>query len=420
MEWNKTFGINGSDYGNDIQQTTDGGYIIAAQADLGLIKRQEFWLIKTDSKGNLQWDRMYGDTSFDTAYSVEQTIEGGYIATGSTWPHGSDNSNILLIKTNPIGYIEWNRTYGSSDHEIGYSVKQTADAGYIIVGSKKISLAPEEYSTNIWLIKIDPLGHMSWNRTFGGEKYDLGSSVQQTTDGGYIIAGSTDSFSNGSSDIWLIKTDAVGQIQWNKTFGGSGFDSAVSVVQTADNGYLIVGTTTSFGAGNYDAWILKTDSAGNLEWDLPIGGPDYDRAFSAIQASDGSYVIAGSTRSYGAGLSDAWLIKLNPIEYCYNGVDDDLDGNIDCADPDCYMKFCTINGSMICKLGSCIHQTNCEKADVNLDGAVNVLDLNKLRKNLNMICNIYNDWCNYSDYNKDGIVNALDMSRVRMQFACHD
>ena len=379
-EWNRTYGGSSDDVGTYGQQTKDGGYIITgytssygADAPFSwLIKvqhRGDLWLIKTDAEGQKEWDRTYGGLGKDLGFFVQQTKDEGYIIVGgkkSFWIIGS--YDLWIIKTDAKGNVLWDRTFGGSGEDLGFSVQQTNDDGYIIAGytsftngkkawiikidsqgNKQLDMATGRADSeaasigltkdggyiitgytpssgsgkeDVWLIKTNSKLHWDWLKTFGGPNRDLGLSVQETEDGGYIIAGLTESFGAGKGDVWLIKTDPKGDREWDRTFGGSNFDSGASVQQTRDGGYIVTGynTTTIDNVGSYfrlfnsdnigRVWLIKTDSEGIELWNETFGGTRNDWGNSVQETRDGGYIITGVTESYGAGKEDVWLIKV--------------------------------------------------------------------------------------------------------------
>jgi len=303
----KTYGGAYFDLAYSVQQTSDGGYIVAGETNsFSASYYGDAFLVKTDANGNIIWAKTYRGTSWDRARHVQQISDGGYIVAGYTESFGAGGIDIFLIKTDASGNVQWAKTYGGIDDDTAYSVQQTSDGGYIVAGWTRSFGAG---GRDIFLIKTDANGNIIWAKTYGGTSGDYAYSVQQTYDGGYIVAGSTYSFSVGLSDIFLIKTDAFGNVIWAKTYGGTSGDRAYSVQQTSDGGYILTGWTLSFGAGDYDIFLIKTDANGNVQWAKTYGGIDWDKAYSVQQTSDGGYIVAGETGSFGAGAVDIFLIK---------------------------------------------------------------------------------------------------------------
>jgi hypothetical protein len=308
QQWIKAYGGNSDDEGSAVQQTTDGGYIITGYTKSSGAGAGDVLLVKTDTAGNALWTRTFGGSQDEEGYAVQQTREGGFIVAGATSSFGAGSRDVWLIKTDSAGNESWRRTLGGFGSDGARSVQQTADGGYVITGWT-YSYGPG-YVGNLWLVKTDTAGNAVWNRAFGGADIDRGYGVQQTTDGGYIITGYTASSGAGLDDMLLIKTDSAGNAQWTKTFGGSGRDYGNAVQQTTDGGYVVAGYTLSYGAGGDDVWLVKTDTSGNAVWSATYGGTASDVAYAVRQTRDDGYLVAGHTLSYGAGVHDVWLIRL--------------------------------------------------------------------------------------------------------------
>jgi hypothetical protein len=254
-----------------------------------------------------RWTRTYGGTQYDNGCSVQQTQDGGYIIAGITQSFGDTLGDVYLIKTNTYGDTLWTRTYGGANTDVGCSIQQTQDGGFIVAG---YTLSFGVGGADVWLIKTDVTGDTLWTRTYGGQDFDWGYSVQQTQDGGYIIGGYTGPYGAGLCDFYLIKTNASGDTLWTRTYGGAGDDEGFSVQQTQDGGYIIAGRTSSFGATGYDVWLVRTNVSGDTLWARRYGWPLYDKGYSVKQTQDGGYIITGWT-DLGARLWDVYLVKTN-------------------------------------------------------------------------------------------------------------
>ena len=302
MEWNRTYGGWGSEIANSLVATSDGGYALAGRAiPFGAgyppYYNYTFCLVKTDAVGNMQWNQTYGKGTTSSATSLIATADGGYAMAG--YP--------FLFKTDALGNVEWNQTYPATAGWFPgeWSVVAASDGGYAIAGNSM---------SDFLLIKTDSLGNMQWNRTYGGpDTADVAYSLIVTSDGGYAIAGifnTTDYTREGGTetDFYLVKTDASGNMQWNKTYERARNDHAWSLVATSDGGYALAGNAYASPYWNStDFWLVKTDSFGNELWNRTYGGTGSDIAFSLVATSDGGYAIAGGTGSFGAG--NVWLVK---------------------------------------------------------------------------------------------------------------
>jgi hypothetical protein len=245
----------------------------------------------------------------DVGLSLIQTSDGGYAIAGTTRSFGAGYADVYVIKLDANGNLQWTKTIGGPADEIGFSLIQTSDGGYAIAGPTQ-SFGAGKW--DVYVVKLDANGNLQWTKTIGGKKDDVGTSLIQTSDGGYAIAGYTESFGAGGLDVYVVKLDANGNLQWTKTIGGKKEDVGFSLIQTSDGGYAIAGATTSFGAGEADVYVVKLDANGNLQWTKTIGAKNQNLIKSSIiQTSDGSYVIAGTTRSFGAGEADICVVKLD-------------------------------------------------------------------------------------------------------------
>ncbi|WP_262149388.1 T9SS type A sorting domain-containing protein [Chryseobacterium foetidum] len=345
IQWQKAFGGSLNDAAYSVAQTPDGGYIIAGttnstQGNITVSHgNDDFWVVKTDGSGNLQWQKSFGGTGSEQARSVITTADGGYIVAGFT---SSNNGHITynrgsndywVIKLDSTGNLQWQKTYGGGGNDMANSICQTSDGGYIIAGaSNSVSgdITNPKGDNDYWIVKTDALGNLLWQKSLGGDNNDKATEIKQTKDGGYIVAGdssssigdySTPTF--GFSDFWIVKISSTGNIIWEKRYGGSQNDFAHSVKPTSDDGFIVAGNTFSVNGhisgsiGPSDAWLIKLDQSGNLQWEKSLGGQTYDAAKSVIQTSDGGYLIAGDSAATNGipsgnnGTIDFYVVKLN-------------------------------------------------------------------------------------------------------------
>jgi hypothetical protein len=307
MQWQKTYGGSGNDYASSIQQTSDGGYIVAGVTPSFGAGDYDIWVLKLDTNGNVQWQNTYGGSNDDEAYSIQQTLDNGYIVGGYTYSFGAGFSDVWVLKLDANGNVLWQKTYGGSSNDWAESIQQILDGSYVVAG---VTDSFDAGNGDFWVLKLDANGNVLWQKTYGGSAFDRGRTIQQTSDGGYIVGGMTQSFGAGNGDAWELKLDANGNVQWQKTYGGNDFEGA-AIWQTPDGTYIATGRTYSFGAGGDDLWVFKLDTNGNMVWQKTYGGSGNEFARSIQQTSDGGYIVGSFTNSFGTGSEDVWVLKLD-------------------------------------------------------------------------------------------------------------
>lgn len=315
LSWNKTWGGAGDDSVNSIIQTSDGGYVIAGFTSSYGAGDDDSFIAKYTNVGALSWSKTWGGTGIDRGISVIQTSDGGYAMTGYTESYGAGSGDAFVAKYTDDGILSWNNTLGGVGEECGYSLYQTSDGGYIIAGYTNSYGAG---SSDALTAKYTADGTLSWSKTWGGSSTERSYTLAQTSDGGYAIAGNTNSYGAGDIDAFIVEYTADGTLSWNKTWGGMDFDGALSLSRSNDNGYVIAGITDSYGAGNKDGFIAKYANDGNLLWSRTWGGAAYDGLYSLIQSADGGYIATGQTMSYGPMDYDGFLVKFDQSGYISN------------------------------------------------------------------------------------------------------
>lgn len=308
--WTKVYGGDDQDWPRSIQQTSDGGFIVVGGTRSYGAGECDVYLVKTDANGDSIWTKTYGTISHEVGMAVQQTSDSGYIIAG--WNGDYPDYNIYIIKTDSLGDTLWTRTYGGSyTYDNAWSVEQTSDGGYIVCGTLDLG----NNNSDNYLIKLDPLGDTLWTRTYGGPGTDYGYCARQTSDGGYIVTGDRD------GDVYIIKTDSNGDSTWTRTYGGSGiYDSGRSVQQTTDGGY-IVGGYLQTSANYWDVYIIKTDEYGDSVWSLTVGGQYDEGCYSIQQTMDGGYIAVGDSGDiFGPTDYDIYLVKVAPESDIYEDI----------------------------------------------------------------------------------------------------
>lgn len=352
LQWNKTYGGSKDDRGQSLVQTNDGGFALTGYAMSddgdGSINNgfHDNWVIKVDAQGALQWEKSFGFSGHDHSYDIITTEDGGYFFTGflditAAREDGNTEKFSTLTrhgvgefwgtKIDATGALQWRGYFGGTNNDRSHAVVRSDDGGFVMSGfseSADFDISNTQGSYDFWLVKIDANGNFLWERSFGGTGIEISYDIAKTRDGGYVITGNTFSTdgdvsnTNGASDIWMVKVDKEGQMLWERTYGGSGFDAAQAVIASKNGGYFIVGNTkstdkdASTNYGENDIWMMKTDESGNLVWQKSFGGSGFDFGFDVVEHPDGSIVLVGEMASsdmegvVSKGKSDVVMLKV--------------------------------------------------------------------------------------------------------------
>ena len=307
-EWSKDIGGDDTEHFKAIQETADGGFIAVGYVEPWTRDDHELYMVKTDSAGEPEWSKVYGDTKDDDAYDVVQTGDGGYVVVGSTKSNGSGLADLWVMRTDGLGELVWEKVLGGAKNDAAYSLIALDGGEYLLTGSTASYGAG---NGDVWVLKISDGGDVLWNITYGGPMNDVGRGIISTADGGFMVVGDTSSYGAGWSDVWLIKMDADGAASWNQTIGGSANDSGRSVKETGD-GFIVAGNSESFGDTLVDGYVAKVDPEGELLWEKTYGGASDDYAESIELFNGEGYLVTGYTSSTGTGESDVWLFSVSP------------------------------------------------------------------------------------------------------------
>ena len=304
--WERTFGGTSDDFGSSVAVTDDGGYVVTGSTRSFGGNDPNVYLVRTDAGGDPLWTSAYDGGLDDIGYSVAVAHDGGFIIAGETNSIGAGGTDVYVVKTDALGDTIWTRAYGGTGEDVGYSVAPTDDGGYVIVG---MTTSYGAGASDVYLVKISASGDTAWTRTYGGLQDDCGESVALTSDGGFVVAGYTDSFGAVNTDMYVIRTNAVGDTIWTATYGGGSWDYGHAITATTDSGFVIVGRTASF--GKPDAYVVKINASGDTLWTRTYGGTRIDRGYAVAPTLDGGCYVAGFTMSTSTGFADAYILKID-------------------------------------------------------------------------------------------------------------
>ena len=344
IQWQKSLGGSMVENAACIQQTTDGGFILAGNSNSNDVSGNQgsydVWVVKLNNTGTIEWQKLLGGSGFEGANSIQQTSDGGFIIAGVSHSNDGDvtgnhgNADYWIVKLTNTGIIEWQKSLGGSSLDYATSIQQTNDGGYILAGASSSNdgdVSGNQGLDDFWIVKLSSAGTIEWQESLGGTSNDRANDILQTIDGGYVVVGSTESSSgdvsnnSGTWDYWVVKLNNAGIIEWQNSLGGSSFEDAKSIQQTIDGGYVVAGYSTSTDGnvssnqGNADFWILKLTDVGIVEWQKSLGGSADDIAFSLNLCNDGGFIVAGQSSSNDGDVSgnlgsvDFWVVKLTSI-----------------------------------------------------------------------------------------------------------
>jgi Secretion system C-terminal sorting domain len=310
--WDKTFGGIESDEANAVSQTSDGGFIVFGSTSSSGLGGSDIWLIRTDSLGNTLWTKTIGFDQLEQGLDGQETFNGDLIVTGSTNSFSKGDYDVFLARTDSSGDTLWTKHYGTTGYESGNAVFQTPNGGgFVIAGVSGASVTDQH---DVYLVKTNSSGHLQWDQTIKTPFDDGANDVRQNSNGDYIITGYTKSSGAGNYDVWLICVDPSGNVLWNKTFGGNQEDVGQALVQTSDGGCAITGWTYSFGSGLSDVYLVRADASGDTLWTKTYGeSSTYDGGYSIAKTSDGGFIISGTTVSPNNSTQDVLIIRTDSL-----------------------------------------------------------------------------------------------------------